>query len=161
MRFLFASLALLAAAPSPAAPPGPVAPLRFLRVWPLWLTADSFQSYYEYHTGRELIGKWIVMRSQPEERTGLYFLARVDNRRAIERGATFVVRVISPDDPQTRVFNFPATIKAGSWLYEIGLTGKDWALGHVYPVAWDVELQTADGAVAAKTASFLWEKPKG
>jgi hypothetical protein len=152
---LLALLALLAAVPVPAAE------IRLVRVWPEWLTADSFQSYYEYHTGRELTGRWVVMRSQPDERTGLYFQIRVENKQATERGATFVVRVISPDAPDTRVYSFPATVKAGSWVYEIGLTGKDWSIGHVHPVAWDVELQTADGAVVAKKGSFLWEKPAG
>ncbi len=153
MRNLLAAIALLAAASCPAAD------ISFLRVWPTWRTADSFQSFYEYHTGRELLGKWIVMRSQPDERTGVYFLVRVKNQGALERGANFVVRVISPDAPETKVYNFPASIKAGSWLYEIGLTGKDWGMGRVHPVAWDVELQTADGTVVAKRASFLWEKP--
>ena len=56
----------------------------------------------------------------------------------------------SPSRPQ---------VKAGSWLFEIGLTGKDWPAEHVEPVAWEVELQSADGTVLAKKASFLWEKP--
>lgn len=153
MRNLLAAIALLGAATSPAAD------LSFQRVWPVWRTADSFQSFYEYHTGRELVGRWVVMRSQPDERTGVYFLVRVKNTGAPERGANLVVRVISPDAPQTRVYNFPTTIKAGSWLYEIGLTGKDWMFGRVHPVAWDVELQSADGTVVARKASFLWEKP--
>ncbi len=153
MRPYLAMIALLVAASCPAAD------ISFLRVWPLWHTADSFQSFYEYHSGKELVGKWIVMRSQPDERTGVYFLVRVKNPGALERGANFVVRVISPDAPQTKVYNFPANIKAGSWLYEIGLTGKDWGTGRIHPVAWDVELQTADGTVVARKASFLWEKP--
>jgi hypothetical protein len=159
MRSLFASLALLAPIALFAAVPRPPDPIRMIRVWPVWRPADSFQSYYEYHSGRELVGRWTVMRSQPDERTGLYFLVRIDNRQAAERGAAFVVRVISPDSPETRVYTFPATVKAGSWVYEIGLTGKDWAIGHVHPVAWDVELQKADGAMVAKKVSFLWEKP--
>jgi hypothetical protein len=155
MRPLFASIALLAASPSP----GPAADLSFTRVWPQWHTADSFQSYYEYHTGRELKGKWIVLRSQPDERTGLYFLVRVLNKGTIVRGANFVVRVITPDATETKVFNFPANVQGGKWLFEIGLTGKDWGAQHVHPVAWDVELQSADGSVLARKVSFLWEKP--
>jgi hypothetical protein len=159
MRKPFALMALLASAALLGAAPSPQEPIRMIRVWPTWRAADTFQSYYEYHSGKELVGRWTVMRSQPDERTGLYFLVRIENKKEAERGATFVVRVISPDSPETRVYNFPATVKSGSWVYEIGLTGKDWAIGHVHPVAWDVELQTAEGAVVAKKASFLWEKP--
>ncbi len=155
MRHLLASIALFAAFPARA----PADDVSFKRVWPQWHTADSFQSFYEYHTGRELTGKWVVLRSQPDERTGLYFLARVENHGAPVHGATFVVRVVSPDATETKVFSFPAEVRAGSWIFEIGLTGKDWAAERVEPVAWDVELQSADGAVLAKKTSFLWEKP--
>ncbi|HMD62218.1 MAG TPA: hypothetical protein VKG78_12335 [Opitutaceae bacterium] len=155
MRPLFAPLLLFAAVCAGAPAPEP----SFKRVWVQWHNTDSFQSFYEYHTGRELTGKWIVLRSQPDERTGLYFLARVENPGAALRGASFVIRVVTPEATQTRVFSFPADVRAGSWLYEIGLTGKDWAAQHVHPVAWEVELQSADGAVLARKASFLWEKP--
>lgn len=155
MRPLFASIALLAAFCARAA----AGDISLLRVWPQWHTADSFQSFYEYHTGRELVGKWTVLRSQPEERTGLYFLTRVENHGAPVSGATLVVRVVTPDATETKVFTFPAQVKAGSWLFEIGLTGKDWPAEHIEPVAWDVELQSADGTVLAKKTSFLWEKP--
>jgi hypothetical protein len=155
MRTLLASLALLAAFCAPAS----AADVTFKRVWVQWHTADSFQSFYEYRTGRELVGKWTVMRSQREERTGLYFLTRVQNPGAAVHGATFVVRVVTPDATATKVFSFPADIQGGSWLFEIGLTGKDWMAERVHPVAWEVELQSPDGTVLARKASFLWEKP--
>ena len=75
------------------------------------------------------------------------------------RGATFVVRVVTPDATETKVFSFPADIQAGSWLFEIGITGKDWAAERVHPVGWEVELRSAEGAVLARKTSFLWEKP--
>lgn len=155
MRPLLAAVTFLAAASvcEPAGDP------QFVRVWPQWHDADSFQSFYEYHTGRELVGKWKVLRSQPDERAGLYFVTRVKNPGDAVHGATFVIRVISPDATDTRVFNFPAEIPAGSQLFEIGLTGKDWAGARVMPVAWEIELNTADGRLLARKSSFLWEKP--
>ena len=73
--------------------------------------------------------------------------------------ATFVLRVIAPDSTDTRTYSFPADVPAGSRLFEIGLTGKDWAKARVQPVAWDLELRAADGRVLASAKSFLWEKP--
>jgi hypothetical protein len=142
------------------------APLRandvsFLRVWPQWHDADWFQSYYEYRHHHELDGKWTVIRSQPWERGGLYFLTRVKNTGARLEGSTFVVRVIAPDSTETRIYSFPAVIPKGSQLFEIGLTGTDWAGPKFNPVAWNVELHTADGQVLAQQSSFLWEKPTG
>jgi hypothetical protein len=154
MRPLLASLAFLAAAAAGAAE------LRFVRVWPEWHDGDSFQSYYEYRTGNELVSKrWTVLRSQPDDRSGLYFLVRVENPGEMVRGATFVVRVISPESIDTHVYSFPADVPKGSRLFEIGLTGKDWVGARVDPVAWDVELQSGDGKVLYKKVSFLWEKP--
>lgn len=155
MRNLLAAIALLSAAPLAVG----AADLRFARVWPQWHDADSFQSYYEDRTGQELRGGWIVLRSQPQERGGLYFLTRVENPGPLVPGAVFVLRVIAPEAIDVRVFSFPADVPAGSKLFEIGLTGRDWTGVRVQPVAWELELRAADGSVLAKKASFLWEKP--
>jgi hypothetical protein len=154
MRPLFASILIAVAAAAPAH----AAELRFARVWLQWNDADSFQSFYEYHTGRELVGKWTVMRSQPDDRSGLYFLVRTENPGPMV-GGTIVVRVISPESIDTRVYSFPVQGPGGGRLFVVGLTGTDWAVARVQPVAWDVELQAPDGTVLVKKTSFLWEKP--
>jgi hypothetical protein len=128
----------------------------FKRVWPQYRDADSFQSFYEYHTGRELIGKWTLLRSQPAHRGGYYFYTRVENPGEAMNGATFVVRVIAPDSTATRIYRFPADVPKGSRLFEIGLTGSDWLGARINPVAWQVELQAPDGKVLTAQSSFLW-----
>lgn len=156
MRPLIASILLLAL----ALPCGRAADVTFLRVWPQWHDAASFDSYHEYRTGHELTGKWTVIRSRPGDRDGLYFLTRVENPGVALAGTTFTLRVIKPDSTDTRVYSFPAGVPAGSQLFELGLTGSDWAAGrHVFPVAWELELTAADGRVLARKSSFLWEKP--
>lgn len=155
MRPLLASLLLLAGC---ASPPKAAAGLHFERVWLTWHDADSFQSFYEYRTGDELVGKWTILRSEPYDRTGIYFEIRTANPAAARDGK-IVVRVISPDSIDPRVFTFPVTVPAGTRLFVIGITGTDWPLIRVVPVAWDVELQDPDGSVLAKKSSFLWEKP--
>jgi len=42
--------------------------ITFTRVWPQYHTDDSFKSFYEYRTGRELTYKWNVLRSHPDDR---------------------------------------------------------------------------------------------
>ncbi len=155
MRSLLAAITLFSA----AAVAVRAADLEVKRVWPQWHDADSFPSLYEDQTGRELTGGWTVLRSQPSQREGLYFLTRIENPGAQLAGATFVLRVISPESIDVRVFNFTADIPRGSRLFEIGLTGKDWAGARVQPVAWEIEVHAADGRVIARKASFLWEKP--
>lgn len=153
MRSLLAAITLFSAACTAGA-----ADLQLKRVWPQWHDADSFQSLYEDHSGRELTGGWIVLRSQPGQRGGLYFLTRVENPGSKVPGATFVLRVISPESIEVREFSFPAVVPSGSRLFEIGLTGKDWPGVRVQPVAWELELRAADGSVLARKVSFLWEK---
>jgi hypothetical protein len=155
MRSLLASVVLLSAACAAQA-----ADVNFKRVWPEWHDAESFQSYYEDHTGRELTGGWIVLRTQPEKRGGLYFLARVENHGAQIDGATFVVRVITVESVDTKTYSFPSMIPGGKRLFEIGLTGTDWTAPHAQPVAWEVELDAPDGHVLARMTSYLWEKPE-
>jgi hypothetical protein len=154
MRPLLASIALLSAVCAARA-----ADLSFKLVWPEWKDAESFQSYYEEHTGRELTGKWIVLRSQPAKRSGLYFLARVENPGPQVNGAAFVLRIITLTSVETKTFTFPSAVPGGSRLFEIGLTGSDWTDVHGEPVAWELELEGADGHVLARKTSFLWEKP--
>jgi hypothetical protein len=155
MRSLLASIALLSAVSAVHA-----ADLKFKRVWPEWHDAESFQSLYEDHTGRELTGKWIVLRSQPGNRSGLYFLTRVENSGPQVDGATFVVRVITLEAVDTKTYSFPSIVPGGSRLFEIGLTGTDWKGPRAQPVAWEVELDSADGRVLARQTSYLWEKPE-
>jgi hypothetical protein len=136
----------------------PAAELSFKRVWPEWLDASSFQSLYEYRTGREKVGKWTIMRSQPEHRSGLYFMTRVENPLGPLQGAAFVIRIIAVGSVDTRVYRFPAEIPGGSRLFELGLTGRDWAGSKVQPTAWEVELDDSDGRILARQTSYLWEK---
>jgi hypothetical protein len=155
MRSTLASFALLAAVCANAK----AADLTFKRVWPEWHDSDSFQSLYEDHTGHELTGKWLVRRSHPENRSGLYFLTRVENKGGQVLGGKFVVRVITIESIETRVYTFAADVPGGSHLFELGLTGNDWAGPRAEPVAWEVELDAADGSVITRMASYLWEKP--
>jgi len=161
MRPLIASFLILALVTSHAR----AADATIVRVWPLWHDADTFQSFYEYETKRELIGlwrgKWVVLRSHPEDRSGLYFLTRIKNPGPVLPAAAIVVRVIYPTSTDTKVFTFPVNVPAGKQLFEIGLTGMDWTSSHIMPVAWEVELQTPDGRVLDRKFSYLWEKPPG
>jgi hypothetical protein len=131
----------------------------FRRVWPRYRDADSFQSFYEYLTGRELVGKWTMLRSQPAHREGYYFYTRVENPGPAINGATFVVRVLMPDSTATRIYRFAADIPRKSRLFQIGITGSDWLGPRVNPVAWQVELQAPDGKVITAQSSFLWAEP--
>jgi hypothetical protein len=154
MRLRLAFFTLLAFAPFSRA-----AEVEFVRVWPQWREAESFDRIGEYFGAKESTPKDVVLRTHPEVRAGYYFLARVATASALA-GTRFELQVIRPDSPEPKTFSFPTDVRAGGALFELGLTGADWPKGKTaQPVAWRLALVAADGRVLAEQKSFLWEKP--
>lgn len=152
-RFLTALLLALA----PAAPRA--AEAEFLRVWPAWHDAESFERISEYFGGREHTGRETVLRTHPDARAGYYFLVRVKCATALP-AAKFELSVIRPDSPQPRSHTFTAALPARESVLQLGLTGADWPGGkQANPVAWKLALIGPGGRVIAEQKSFLWEKP--
>ena len=152
MRFLATCLVFLAAVAARAAD------TEFLRVWPGWRDAESFERIGEYFGLPENTGRQTVLRTQAGERAGFYFLVRVKTGAAFN--GRYELRIIRPDAPDAKVFTFPAAIPAKESVFQLGLTGTDWPGGKdVHPVAWKLALLGSDGRVLAEQKSYLWEKP--
>lgn len=130
-----------------------------MRVWPQWLEAEPFKRISEYFTGRENTGGRIVVRTHPDDRTGLYFLVRVKNPGPLIVGTRFVLEIVAPGNPFPRTYRFPANMPAGGKVCMLGLTGPDWPAKKVQPIAWRLDLVAADGRTLAEAKSFLWSKP--
>ena len=133
--------------------------VEFVRVWPGWRDAESFERISEYFTGQERTGDRVVLRTQPAARAGFYYLVRVANRGQSHPGAKFALHVITPAVPDSKTYTFSADLPERSTLFHLGLTGADWAGPDVHPVAWKLDLLSADDRVLATTQSFLWSKP--
>jgi hypothetical protein len=135
------------------------ADVEFVRVWPSWRDAESFERIGEYFGRPENTGRELVLRTQPDERAGYYFLVRVKNPTPTS-GAKFALSVIRPDTPNPKEYSFPVTLAAKESVFQLGLTGADWPQGKkANPVAWKIALIGGDGRVLAEHKSFLWEKP--
>lgn len=157
MRPVLASLLSVVAAIAVVA--APVAEAEFLRVWPGWRDAESFERISEYFGGGENNGRQIMLRTQTGSREGFYFLVRVKAAAAIP-GARYEVSVIRPDAPEARVFSFATPIAVKESVFQLGITGRDWPGGkEAHPVAWKMALVARDGRVLAEQKSYLWEKP--
>lgn len=135
------------------------AEVEFVRIWPKWRDAKSFERISEYFTGKENPGSEVMLRSQPTSRAGFYFLTRVKNPGSALEAAKIVLSVIKPDSPQAKAYPFSTALPAGETVFEVGLTGTDWAGPKVNPVAWKIEVFAPDGRLLAVHKSFLWEKP--
>ncbi|OHE83178.1 MAG: hypothetical protein A3G75_00870 [Verrucomicrobia bacterium RIFCSPLOWO2_12_FULL_64_8] len=137
----------------------PAAGLEIVRVLTEWRDAKSFQRISEYFDGRENTGGTIILRTQPAERAGYYWLVRLKNGGAAVPGAKFELRVIAPSSPEPKTFVFSAEVSAGARLYQLGLTGNDWPGAKARPAAWRLRVLDAGGGVLAGEKSFLWEIP--
>jgi hypothetical protein len=155
MRLLLCTLfALLSVSALPAAD------LRIIRVWPDYRTAQSFVGIREYFTGEESPAKnQTLLRSQPGERAGFYFLTRLANQGPEIIGTKIRLEVVSPRDPVAANYIFPMRIPHGQHVYQIGLTGIDWPVPNEHPVAWRLTVIGPDGQELGSKQSFLWSKP--
>ena len=154
MRFLFLLVLLFSSVARASA-----ADVEFLRVWPGWRDAESFDRISEYFGGGENTGRHQVLRTQRDARGGYYFLVRVKSASVLS-GAKFELSVIRPDNPEPKTHTFTSAIPAKETVFQLGLTGSDWPGGEIAnPVAWKLALVAADGRVLAERKSFLWEKP--
>jgi len=135
------------------------ADVEFVRVWPAWRDASAFESISEYFTGREEHGHRVVRRTTPDARAGFYYLVRVKNSDSAKTAAKFSLQVITPLSPATKTYSFAVDLPSGQTVFQLGLTGPDWPNAKTHPVAWKLELLSADGSLLATAKSFLWEMP--
>jgi hypothetical protein len=138
----------------------PAAGVTFVRVWPAYRTAESFERISEYFTGRENAGGQTVLRSQPDRRDGFYFLVRLKNAGDAVAGAALELSVITPASATPRVFTYPTAVPMGEHVFECGLTGRDWPGAKIHPVAWRLVVRAPGGAELARDESFMWAKPE-
>lgn len=120
----------------------------------------TFSTYLGRSTGHQAQrqGFRTLVPSDPENRSGQYFMLRVD--RAVLRQASHArIQWIATDSKEVRLLELalPNPIET-PWLY-LGLTGKDWPQGAaVEPLAWRIELTDTGGRMIAEWSSFLWEQ---
>lgn len=135
------------------------AEVEFVRVWPLWREAESFERISEYFGGGENTGGHLVLRTHADVRAGYYFVVRLGHAVSLA-GAKFEATIIRPDTAEPQTFAFPVVAKSDQSVVELGLTGADWPGGKAaHPVAWKLTLRAADGHVLGEQKSFLWENP--
>ncbi|HEY9154351.1 MAG TPA: hypothetical protein VIM69_04430 [Opitutaceae bacterium] len=157
MRFLIAALSFALSAACLSA-----GDLRIVRVWPDYRTTQSFVSISEYFTGQEKpVRNQTILRSQPGERAGFYFLTRLANQGSSITGAKIQLDVISSRAPEAVSYTFPINIPHGQHVYQVGLTGTDWPVANEHPVAWRVLILDTAGNELLSKQSFLWSKPDG
>jgi hypothetical protein len=98
------------------------------------------------------------LRTHPDQRSGYYLLARISTPGPVAN-ARLVLQIITPDTATPRTFKFTATLAGPKTMLNLGLTGPDWPDPKTNPVAWRLEVFSAEGNLLATENSYLWEKP--
>ena len=159
MRFLNQLPALVFVIALSCAASARAADVTFVRVWPGYRTAESFDRISEYLDGQENTGGQTVLRSQPTQRDGFYFLVRLKNAGDAIAGASVELSVITPASATPRTLTIATDLPAGQHVFQCGLTGADWPDAAVHPVAWKIVIRAPGGAELASAQSFLWSEP--
>jgi len=156
---LLSSLLLLAVAVTALPSAGTAQEVELVRVWPAWRQAASFVRIQEYFGRGEDTGSQTMLRTQSDHRTGFYFLTRTRNTGPARAKVKFVLDVIKPDSPHPKTYTFETNLPVGSHVFNLGLTGSDWASERDEPVAWQLRLLTEQGEELVVKQSFLWSMP--
>jgi hypothetical protein len=157
-RNLILLLAVTAAASLPLGAATKDGDIAIVRVFTGWREASSFKYISEYFTGRENTHGEVVLRTQPGQRGGYYFLVRIANPGA-SIPVTFKLQLILPTGHKVQEQSFATELKSGATVFNLGLTGSDWPNPKANPVAWKLDLLGSDGRLLATEKSYLWEKP--
>lgn len=155
MRALLFSLLVLATTTLSQA-----AELTIVRVWPGYRTAESFENISEYFGKNEEPAAQHILRSQPGERAGYYFLVRLKNKGADLAAARFELQLVTPFAAAPRTYTFDSSIPEGSHAFHLGLTGNDWpGKPKEESIAWKLRVLSSDGTELVQTQSYLWALP--
>lgn len=149
--------------------------LKFFTIFGLVLTglgtpslkvlSHSFREHYdfvrisEYFSGKENTSGQIILRSQENHRTGLYFHVLFQDIGTVMpvQNHKLILKILDSESIDFKTHSFdlsPEILQEGKIL--LGLSGKDWTSPQTTPIAWYLELQTKNGKILADTQSYLW-----
>lgn len=140
----------------------PIPRIRIFTVDVQYLTTSNFQHIAENFTGNEDLGEAAVVRTDPANRDGMYFVLQLSRYvKNIPIGSQVLIQYTRSDNPQVTSKTMPlADInKNGSYLY-VGITGADWPNPNATVTAWKVTLMDPEGNLIVEKKSFTWNQPK-
>lgn len=125
---------------------------------PRLIEEEAFKRISEYMSGKEYTGDRVIIRTDPEARTGYYFTLVLDEDvRRLPAGTKIFgeFHTAKDVDVQKHTFTLPSKRPKTKEIF-VGLTGKDWPQGSITPAAWRFIIKDANGSVLATKQSYLW-----
>lgn len=159
MRSFCIALACLVLASCATTPDAPIESVVIKEVKPRYIPAQNFKRIGEYLTGAEDTGRRILLRSQPDQRSGYYFILVLDtNIRQLPQGTQIIGEFYTPDslEAKTYTYTLPSKRPKTKEVF-VGLTGSDWPNSEAVPAAWKFTIKTPTGTILDTHKSYLWE----
>jgi hypothetical protein len=157
-RFLFALL-VLGLAGCASAPKETIRSVTIQDIKPRYIEEQQFKRIGEYWSGGEVTGKRLILRSDPQSRSGFYFVLILDEKvRALPKGTTIQGEFYTAASPdiQSHTFTLPSDRPKTREIF-VGLTGADWPVRDAVPGAWRFTIKTPNGDLLGQKQSYLWE----
>jgi hypothetical protein len=115
---------------------------------------ESFTRISEYFTGVEVSGNRIIIRSDPEHRTGHYITFQLSGNHSIDHFKLEVYE-FGEKKPKDYLFNSDTPVAANQPIF-LGLTGGIWGEKLKPPVAYKLSIIGTAGNTIESATSFLW-----
>lgn len=122
------------------------------------METEQFKRISEYMTGKENPGKRVILRTNPRQRDGYYFVLTLDqNVRELPSDAYIQGEFYTSKslDQQTHRFEFPSILPSTREIF-VGLTGDDWPQKDAIPAAWRFTIKDSQETILAQEQSYLW-----
>jgi len=126
-----------------------------------FIEAEKFYRISEYFTGEENQGGRVIVRTQPEERGGTYFILRFSERIRTLPPDTFIsLDYFQPGSTslESHRIALPKNRKSTNKLF-LGVTSSE-EESSTLPVAWRIGVEDASGQLLSEYKSYLWEIPE-
>lgn len=158
MRIFFLALICLLSVACSTTKESSETAVKIVEVHPRYIEAETFKRISEYMTGRENPGKRVIIRTNPRQRDGYYFVLVIDrNVRKLPSDAYIQGEFYTSKslDLQTHRFEFPSILPNTREIF-IGLTGDDWPQESAVPAAWRFTIKNSQEQILAQEQSYLW-----
>ena len=138
-----------------------IAEMEIKSVYHQFLKTEYFQRINEFFTGVENQGRRVIVRTQPDNREGEYFVLSLNQSvRSLPEIAEIKIEIFTSESANKK--DYVLTLPPGRAKTRdifAGITGGDWPGKEVKILAWRLTIQDADGRSIAKKESFLWKSP--
>ena len=123
---------------------------------------NDFKGIIESFTKTESKGGHVILRTDENQRSGLYFTVTFNNSlQLLPSGCLIRLSFVTNNTPTEQVQTWEMPEAKHSLLFQneiyLGITNSEKALASASLVAWKVEILSHKGQVLATQKSYAWE----